>query len=245
MPTRLPARSGRRTRSLTARSFRLQPIPNAQPPRFVVLRPADKALNPRPLAGACPSAQRAGPSWRKHGLGLGRSSGLGLPNPRRHGRLAVGAHAANLGVAAGIDAILDEGLCLGRATKRSSHAWVSTFGQAGRCACAWNAWEGAWVNLTKPSRALEAPARCRMHHRPRATEHVLCVFLDATSQHVGGLGRNANRAAWHWRPRAEAPFFAPSASTRSCSNCGQPRPRLTRWRRAGRDDRNGGFLLGG
>ncbi|MEC7601087.1 MAG: hypothetical protein VYB23_06530, partial [Candidatus Thermoplasmatota archaeon] len=42
-------------------------------------------------------------------LALAEAQALGFQTHERHGRLAVGAHAASLGVAAGIDAILDEG----------------------------------------------------------------------------------------------------------------------------------------
>ena len=71
-----------------------------------------------------------------------------------------------------------------------------------------------------------------------------CAFLDATSQRVG-WGWDVARTERHGGARraGERPFSARQPRPASCSNGGQPRPRLTRWRRAGHVTGTGGFLV--
>ena len=149
-------------------------------------------------------------------LALAEAEALGFQTHARYGRLAVGNHGEALDVAAGTDAVLHFG---GVLPWSSNEAFISAVGdrlspKEGRVSVRVERLGGRM-----PDSSTQAIARGlggRLHDAGCAIDldqpdHVLCVFLDATSQHVGWGWhmQHTGRAGIGARRAGERPFFRP------------------------------------
>ena len=149
-------------------------------------------------------------------LALAEARALGFQTQERHGRLTLGTHAENLGVAAGVDAILDAGGLLPWTSNEALIAHMAEHVQPkhGRVCVRVERLGG---RMGESSTQAIARGLGRHLHDAGCTidleqpEHVLCVYLDATSQHVG-WGWDVTRTERHGigaRRAGERPFFRP------------------------------------
>ena len=149
-------------------------------------------------------------------LALAEAEALGFQTHARYGRLAVGTHDKALDLAAGIDAVLQDG---GVLPWSSNEAFISAAGdrlspKEGRVSVRVERLGGRM-----PDSSTQAVARGlggRLHDAGctidlEQPDHVLCVFLDATSQHVGWGWhvQHTERAGIGARRAGERPFFRP------------------------------------
>ena len=149
-------------------------------------------------------------------LALAEAQALGFHTHERHGRLAVGAYAETLGAAAGVDAILDAGGLLPWTSNEAliAHMAERVRPRQGRVCVRVERLGGRMGESSTQAIARglgghlhDAGCTIDLEH----PEHVLCVFLDATSQHVG-WGWDVPRAERHGigaRRAGERPFFRP------------------------------------
>jgi len=149
-------------------------------------------------------------------LALAEAEALGFQTHARYGRLVVGTHDEALNLAAGTDAVLHDG---GVLPWSSNEAFISAAGdrlspKEGRVSVRVERLGGRM-----PDSSTQAVARGlggRLHDAGctidlEQPDHVLCVFLDATSQHVGWGWhvQHTERAGIGARRAGERPFFRP------------------------------------
>ena len=149
-------------------------------------------------------------------LALAEAQALGFQTHTRHGRLAVGVQSETLSVAAGTDAVLEDG---GLVPWTSNEALIANLSERlrpkqGRVCVRVERLGGRMGESS--TQAIARGLGMRLHNEGctidlQRPDHVLCVFLDATSQHVG-WGWDVARAERHGigaRRAGERPFFRP------------------------------------
>ena len=147
-------------------------------------------------------------------LALAEAEALGFQTHERRGRLALGQPAEAIDIAAGTDAVLEAG---GLLPWSSNEAIISAVAEHlrrmdGRVCVRVERLGGRMGESS--TQAIARGLWGRLHDAGctidlEQPEHVLCVFLDATSQHVG-WGWDVTRPERHGigaRRAGERPFF--------------------------------------
>ena len=149
-------------------------------------------------------------------LALAEAEALGFQTHERRGRLALGQPAEAIDIAAGTDAVLEAG---GLLPWSSNEAIISAVAEHlrrmdGRVCVRVERLGGRMGESS--TQAIARGLGGRLHDAGctidlEQPDHVLCVFLDATSRHVG-WGWDVTRAERHGigaRRAGERPFFRP------------------------------------